>query len=244
MDHHHHHHHHHHDDTHIHGDSHGHNYADANKQYFNETAQKWHAHPEAQEMARRLTAAMKSTYPTLFDEERTTVLDFACGTGLISRELCADTTSIVGVDISSGTVDQYNLRASNQGLAPEEMRAICVDLKGTEGELDGAKFDVVVCASSFHHFSSVKDVMRTLVFFLKPGGSLLVTDVMKDADESELFPQNVHHIVAHPHGFDKSDMRKVFEGAGLSDFRFTSAFSAKFHGKDVKCFLAKGVKQE
>ena len=32
--------------------------------------------------------------------------------------------SIVGVDISQGAVDQYNAQASNQGLAPEEMKAV------------------------------------------------------------------------------------------------------------------------
>ena len=35
-------------------------------------------------------------------------------------------------------------QASNQGLAPEEMRAVCTELKGEPDELSGLKFDIIV----------------------------------------------------------------------------------------------------
>lgn len=41
-------------------------------------------------------------------------------------------------------VDQYNLSVSNQGIPPEEMRAVCCDLTVAPDQLDGMKFDVVV----------------------------------------------------------------------------------------------------
>lgn len=66
--------------------------------------------------------------------------------GLISKELAPYAKSIVGVDISQGVVDRYNLSVSNQGIPPEEMRAVCAELKGGDEELDGLKFDVItVC---------------------------------------------------------------------------------------------------
>jgi len=86
--------------------------------------------------------------------------------GLISRGLAPYAKKIVGVDISEAMVmhslsrvrmqiviivsftqlqvNQYNLRVENQGIPPEEMRAVCAELKGTAEELDGLKFDVVV----------------------------------------------------------------------------------------------------
>ena len=64
--------------------------------------------------------------------------------GLLSREIAPHAKQIVGIDISQGMVDQYNRRVANQGISPEEMKAICVDLKGVDGELDNQKFDVVV----------------------------------------------------------------------------------------------------
>lgn len=64
--------------------------------------------------------------------------------GLLSREIAPNAKQIVGIDISQGMVDQYNRRVANQGISPDEMKAICVDLKGVDGELDNRKFDVVV----------------------------------------------------------------------------------------------------
>lgn len=69
--------------------------------------------------------------------------------GLISKELAPYAKSIVGVDISQGVVDRYNLGVSNQGILPEEMRAVCAELKGRDEELDGLKFDVItVCETT------------------------------------------------------------------------------------------------
>jgi len=91
--------------------------------------------------------------------------------GLISRELIPHVKSIVGVDITPAVVDVYNQRVTNQGVPPEKMRAIAVELKGQEGELDGLKFDVIVvcdrhvsifmsnfifCVLVFHVLSSLR----------------------------------------------------------------------------------------
>lgn len=76
--------------------------------------------------------------------------------GLISRELAPYAECIIGVDITQALVDIYNERVANQGITPNEMRAICVELKGEEGELDGLKFDVIVVSGSFLRFTSLE----------------------------------------------------------------------------------------
>ncbi|OBZ75916.1 hypothetical protein A0H81_04916, partial [Grifola frondosa] len=243
------------DQPHSHGD-----YVDANKAFFNETAPTYDDLPGTVEIAQRQAAAMRKAYPSLFNEDTTTLMDYACGTGtspsppqpspatvltptgLISRELCPYVKSIVGVDISQGMVDQFNLRVANQGLAPEEMRAECVTLTASAHELGGARFDVIVCAAAYHHFASVEETTRVLAGYLKPGGVLLVSDVLSDAEGSVIFPAHTHHVIAHKHGLSEADMRRTFEGAGLTDFELAELFECKIFGKDITVFLAKGVK--
>jgi hypothetical protein len=59
---------------------HSHDFAEANKTYFNEEfAQKFDVRPDTIEAAQRITQAMLKAHH--FDEESTTVLDYACGTG-------------------------------------------------------------------------------------------------------------------------------------------------------------------
>ncbi|KAF8955573.1 S-adenosyl-L-methionine-dependent methyltransferase [Flammula alnicola] len=231
------HHHHHH-----HGESENKDYATANKEYFdaNSTNQP---DPRWIELSKRAAQAMRECYD--FNEESTVVMDFACNTGLVARELAPYAKTIVGVDISQAAVDIFNEAVSNQGIPPEEMRAVCVELKGEEGELDGLKFDVIVCSASYHHFDSINDITRMLAFFSKPGGVLLVVDIMpKDESSSSgtLFPENLHHVVAHTDGFTEESIRAAFDGAGLTDFLFKPISSIKIHDKEATIFIAKGTK--
>ena len=58
----------------------GHDYAAANKQYFDENVTVFER-PDMVLLTRRLATATKEKYPNLFNVESTTVLDYACGAG-------------------------------------------------------------------------------------------------------------------------------------------------------------------
>lgn len=210
----------------------------ANEEFFNDpAAERLFYTPEAQETARLVSAAMLKAVP--FDKQKTVVMDFACGVGLISQQLAPKAKSIIGVDISQRMVDIYNDRAKEQNLFPDERKAVRVDrLVENETQLEGISFDVIVCASSYHHFPSIVDVTRVLVSYLKPGGSLLVADMAK----SEYPMLQAHHPVPHKSGFDAEDMRAVFEAARLHSFSFAEVATVEFTGHPVTMFLASGKK--
>ncbi len=103
--------------------------------------------------------------PLVLDEDATSVLDYACGSGMhithmylliriiyrvlfhihiytvgqVSRALASYVAQLVGVDISPRMVEVYNTRASTQGLGPHEMRAV-----GSLAELQQQRFDLAV----------------------------------------------------------------------------------------------------
>ncbi|KAL4075335.1 S-adenosyl-L-methionine-dependent methyltransferase [Scleroderma yunnanense] len=221
------------------------NFAEANKDFFNAPgfAERYAERPDAVECAQRLAGAMLREYP--FDEEKTSIMDFACGVGLISRELAPHSKSIVGVDISQRMVDLYNLSVHNQGISPDEMRAICISaIKENEEQLQGMAFDVIVCASAYHHLASIDDVTKILATYLKPGGSLLVTDLIKDHSSQDVFPHNAQHIVPHRDGFTEDEIHNAFSSAGLHNFHFKeiARATAKHAGQPVTFFLARGDK--
>jgi cyclopropane fatty-acyl-phospholipid synthase-like methyltransferase len=72
----------------------------------------------------------------------------------VSQTLAPYCKKIIGVDISQGMVDWYNMCVWNQGIEWEEMKAVCVELKGTEDELDGVKFDVAIVSLSAYTLTS------------------------------------------------------------------------------------------
>lgn len=106
-----------------------------------------------------------------------------------------------------------------------------------------------------------------LVWFLKPGGVLLVFDIQDPSEacsqlptssttkiNDHVIPEKFHHMVPHTHGFKSDTIRKVFEGAGLTSFFFDTATKARKtenscdtdpefgYWQDVTFFIAKGVK--
>jgi hypothetical protein len=111
---------------------------------------------------------------------------------------------------------------------------------------------------AYHHFASVEQVTRELVYYLKPGaGMLAVADIARvpvpvpvpapvPASEEEeappIFPPEYAHIVSHMRGFAEEDIRALFEGTGLVNFTFELFTSAKRDGRDVHFFLATGTK--
>ena len=167
-----HHHHHHHDHDHDSNDTDGASLVHANAAHFDAEANATDDSPMRLEVARRLARALRAAYA--FDEDGTTVMDYACGTGasplraspapilappspsltavvpaagLVSRALAPHARVLVGVDVSQGAVDRYNLRVANQGIPPAEMRAVCAELRGDAQELaalGGERFDVVI----------------------------------------------------------------------------------------------------
>ncbi|QRV86796.1 methyltransferase domain protein [Ceratobasidium sp. AG-Ba] len=222
--------------------------AEANRQHFDSQAhaQGYDANPMSQILAKKGGAAILKAFP--FDEEKTVVLDYACGTGLLSQTLAPHTRTLIGVDISSKSVDYYNERVANQGIPADEMRAICAELKerGTTDPdpLDGIEFDVVVCTNAYHHFDDINTVTKILASYLKPGsGTLLVIDLIR-SPVSESLHKDHGHVVAHKGGFAEEDIRNAFiQAGGLENFSFEVAFEMSNNSKSVDLFIAKGVRR-
>ncbi|KIY45005.1 hexaprenyldihydroxybenzoate methyltransferase [Fistulina hepatica ATCC 64428] len=209
-----------------------HDYAQANKAHFDDIAKDYQQFADAIPLAKTVTDVMLKSYA--FDASTTTVLDFACGTGHISKCLAPHALKVLGVDISRGMVDQYNAALGGN------CKAIAIELRGQEGELDGEKFDVIVCSAAYHHFASPAEMTKMLVSFLKPSGALLVADFI-NLPKPPAGYQHENSIVAH-HGFSEQDMRGLYEGAGLQLASFDRTAAVLF-GSETTIFVAKGVRK-
>ncbi|CUA67667.1 putative methyltransferase C1347,09 [Schizosaccharomyces pombe 972h-] [Rhizoctonia solani] len=224
-------------------------FKEANRQWFDSQAHNYEggyeAQPAAQDMAKKATAAFLEAFP--FDKSQTIVMDFACGTGMISQQLAPHSKKIIGVDISPKSVDFYNERVTKQGVSQAEMKAICADLaergKAESDIFDGIEFDVIVCSGAYHHFDSINDMTKILTSYLKPGtGMLVIVDIIKSPEAAYLLSKH-NHIVVNTNGFDEESIRSAFVDAGdLQNFSFKPAFQMTWHEKDVELFVAKGIR--
>ncbi|KAF5512031.1 putative methyltransferase [Colletotrichum aenigma] len=152
------------------------------------------------------------------DSRPVRLLDYACGTGLISRALAQFTTHCVGIDISGNMVAAYNARAENQGLSTDEMRAYVGNLTDSADPDPAAfagagfrDFDVAGVGLGFHHFADPEYSAKKLVERLRPGGVFIILDFLPHEKMHHGLP--AAHTVMH-HGFSKERMRAIFEQAG------------------------------
>ncbi|EKG18055.1 Methyltransferase type 11 [Macrophomina phaseolina MS6] len=177
-------------------------------------------------------------------------LDYACGTGLISRALGPFVTTIRGIDLSSNMAAEYNSRAVAAGLAPEQMSAVQGNLISDEADANLSNpalfnFDVAAVGLGFHHFDDVFLATKRISERLKPGGVFFIVDFLSDKPH-EIPPELKSYVKVF--GFNQEGMRGLFEGAGLVDFGFSvieeKAEMEKPSGEKftVTLFIAKGRK--
>ncbi|KAL0575955.1 hypothetical protein V5O48_006025 [Marasmius crinis-equi] len=155
-----------------------------------------------------------------FDKDTSEVMDFGCGNGFNSSLLVPHAKSILGVDVSSGMVDEFNSNMKKWGLADEgRFSAIRADL--TEGGLDGKKFDIIFSTMVYHHLPSVEETTKVLASFLKPGGRLLIMDWIV-GEEKEQYSEQIGRIMKVG-GFNEEEMKTAFESTGLEFLGFEPA---------------------
>lgn len=110
----------------------------------------------------------------LGDPKGLEVLDAGCGEGTFARMLADAGSTVTGVDFSRllDVAEDYEIQE------PRGVRYIKANLAHLGRVLPiPASFDVVVCNLVLHCFPCLDTVLRTLHAQLKPGGSLVVSDL-------------------------------------------------------------------
>ncbi|KAK1231983.1 hypothetical protein PQX77_004879 [Marasmius sp. AFHP31] len=177
-----------------------------------------------------------------FDKNTSEVMDFGCGNGFNASLLVPHAKTILGVDVSSGMVDEFNKNVKKWGLGEDgNISAIHANL--TEGGLDGRKFDIIFSSMVYHHLPSPEETTKLLASYLKPGGRLLVTDWIKG--ERDTYTEQIGSIMKVD-GFSEEEMKSVFESGGLKFLGFEGAAKmdemvGDYH-LDKTAYLAWGTK--
>jgi len=190
------------------------------KRDFDAAAATWDENPGRVRMAHDVARAILGT---IRPGPAMDVLDFGCGTGLLTLALQPHVRTIIALDSSQGMLDVLNKKITAQDI--KNVRTRHVDLEKGD-ELPGT-FDLVVSSMTFHHIRDTGMLLDRMASVLRPAGRIAIADL--DSDEGKFHDSNegVFHF-----GFDRHTMRKSFEAAGFVSVRNRTAAILQKPGPD------------
>ena len=110
------------------------------------------------------------------------LLDYACGTGLVSRALGHCVDSIQALDLSANMVARYKDLAASSSLASVKKATVRVGniLTDELANEELQRFSIAAICAALHHFENPGLAISRLAGRLRAGGILLVIDFVED----------------------------------------------------------------
>jgi len=149
-------------------------------------------------------------------ENDDSVLDVACGPGLVACEFAKHAGHVTGVDLTPAMIEQAEKRQNDQGL-----KNLTWDI-GNADPLPYANntFSCVITRYSFHHLLAPERALSEMIRVCKPGGRVLVADVAVDSTKSEMYDQlELMRDPSHTHALTKEEFIVLYQKSGLIDCR-------------------------
>ena len=142
------------------------------------------------------------------------VLDFGCGTGLLTFALQPFVRSITGVDSSPGMLDVFKTKIKEENL--KNVKAEYIDLD--KGDVLTGSYHLIVSSMTLHHIKNITPLLKQFYSMLLPSGQLAIADL--DLDDGQFHSNNegVFHF-----GFDRKELHRMFIDIGFRDVRHLTA---------------------
>ena len=178
---------------------------------FNEAASSWDEEPRRVRLAFDVAEAVKREVVV---RSAMDVLDYGCGTGLVTLFLQPLVRSITGADTSDGMLEILRGKVAGHGLTNVKTVLLDPDRESFPAESS----DLLLSSMTMHHVDDPGMLLKDFYRMLRPGGVLAVADL--DAEDGSF---HGHSLSAAHSGFDRDRMRAMLEGAGFRETRAVTA---------------------
>lgn len=137
------------------------------------------------------------------------VADLGCGTGNASEQLAPLVKKVIAIDREPAMLDAARRRLADfRNIEFRQGEIATLPLQ--DREIDAAVMLLVLI-----HLPSPADALREVARTLKPGGTLVIVDLVPHTRENYL------HTIGHKHlGFDEKQMAAAGKAAGLGEMRY------------------------
>ena len=162
-------------------------------------------------------------------------LDVACGPGFLTLAFAKACAQARGIDATPAFVERARRVAAERGIANASFAQGDVNALP---EQDGV-YDVVACRAAFHHFPDPARVLAEMARVAKPGGTLLVADLLGSDDPAQAaLHDRIERLCdpTHVRALPLPEFRRLFRAQGLELVREPGS---ELH-YDVEAWIAHG----
>ena len=197
---------------------------------WNDQAATWDDEPAVKLYA----AAAFESLGKLLDErgralEGLRVLDFGCGTGLLSEALAPTCREVVALDPAAKMIEVVEAKVERHAWSHVHPIVGTLDEALAAGEAKlAATFDLVVCSSVCAFVPDYPGTVRQLASMLAPGGHFVQFDWELDESADE------------PYGLSRRAIEQALGEAGLSELAVDIGFEREFEGFTMKPLVGVG----
>ncbi len=140
------------------------------------------------------------------------VLDIACGPGIVSGEFAKITTHVTGIDLTPAMIQQAKLLQQEKQLENIDWKIGNVSNLPFGDNL----YSIVVTRYSFHHMLEPKKVLEEMKRVCMKDGKILVIDVTPDVDKVDAY-NYVEQLrdSSHTRALTFSELENLMKEAGL-----------------------------
>jgi ubiquinone/menaquinone biosynthesis C-methylase UbiE len=142
------------------------------------------------------------------------VLDFGCGTGLVTFALSFLVNSITGVDTSKGMLEVFEGKVQSKQI--NNIKTLHLDLD--KGDTINGRYHVIISSMTLHHVEDTLDILKQFYRVLLPGGHIALADLDEEGGRFHENNDGVFHF-----GFDREKLCNLFVEAGFKDVVSTTA---------------------
>lgn len=197
---------------------------------FDQAAATWDAEERRIHLARGVTESITTRCALPADLD---VLDFGCGTGLVSLGLRPLVRSVTGVDTSRGMLDVFERKVRDQQL--DGVRAVLLTPDSPLSLPD--RFHLVVSSMTLHHVADLAPLFSRFHDHLHPGGRVALADLDLEDGTFHEDAKDVVHL-----GFERGWIAALLAAAGFVEVVVETATVTRKEERSYPIFLATGRK--
>ncbi len=186
--------------------------------------ESWDDYAEGWDSNEDVISYSDKAFRTLFEvvnPEGLLILDFGCGTGLLTERMAITADRIVAVDPSEKMISVLqNKQLSNV----ETLIAVLSEETIKTYDLFRSKYDVIVASSVCSFLPDYEGTLRLLKTLLKPNGIFIQWDWLKSDEDNDS-------------DFNKERIESAYQRVGLEILSISEAFSIESEEGPMKVIM-------